>query len=226
MIPNRQHAISTITGIIRTRVSGINSIYGGGPSLHFYHRILELRRQYPAVGRFLASDICMEILYAALVSWNMNSRGARMKDFDDFKSNLRANAARFNAVESAAPNFSRTNRRPVMDALSDLYDHLALMKTKGKLVANSKALHFMFPEICLPMDGTNTLKKLYGHAVESKMKYLEVLDFACDIIDGIPNPQEYLDDRWNTSATKLVDNAIILMLAHISPRPSNQRNSI
>jgi hypothetical protein len=44
-----------------------------------------------------------------------------------------------------------------------------------------------------------------------KNKFFEVLEFSYDIINGIKNPQQYFDNRWNTCETKLVDNAIIMM---------------
>lgn len=142
----------------------------------------------------------------------MNSRGAKMKDFADFKSNLQANTLAFQAVETSAKNgFTWANRSAVVQALSNLYDHLMLMQSNGKLVSNSKTLHFVFPDLCPPMDRTNTLQKLYGNTAESKNKFLEILELSYDIIGGIQNPNQYLDQQWNTFETKLVDNAIILM---------------
>jgi hypothetical protein len=140
----------------------------------------------------------------------MNSRGAKMKDYADFKSNLQGNSAGFQAVEAASAAFAWTNRVDVIQALSTLYDSLALMKTNGKLVSNAKCLHFVFPDLCPPMDRTNTLKKLYGSTGESKARFLEVLEFSYDVIAGIHNPKQYLDNQWNTCETKLVDNAIIM----------------
>jgi hypothetical protein len=211
MIPNRPHALANVTGIITGRIAQINAVYRGGPSFYFYHRIIGLRTQHPTVATFLASNTCIEILYATLVSWDMNSRGAKMKDYDDFRNNLRGNLNAFQAVEGASNGFSWANRNAVVHALSNLYDQLSLMQTNGKLVSNSKALHFVFPALCPPMDRTNTLQKLYGNTAESKNKFLEVLEFSYDILGGIQNPQQYLDNQWNTSETKLVDNAIILM---------------
>ena len=211
MIPNRPNTLTMLTSIITGRIAQINAVYRGGPSFYFYHRILDLRRQHPTVAGFLASGTCIEMLYATLVSWDMNSRGAKMKDFDDFRSNLQTNVSAFQTVETAATGFTWANRGAVENALSSLYDRLSLMKTNGKLVSNSKALHFVFPSLCPPMDRTNTLKKLYGHTAETKNKFMEVLGFTYDIIAGIQNPQQYLDNQWNTYETKLVDNAIILM---------------
>jgi hypothetical protein len=47
--------------------------------------------------------------------------------------------------------------------------------------------------------------------MESKNKFLEILEFSYEVIEGIQNPRQYLDDHWNTSEMKLVDNAIIMM---------------
>ena len=85
------------------------------------------------------------------------------------------------------------------------------MKTEGRLVSNSKCLHFVFPGLCLPMDTANTLQKLYGSPYETRERFLEVLEFSYDAIATIENPQQYFDDQWNTCETKLVDNAIFLM---------------
>lgn len=153
----------------------------------------------------------MEMLYATLVSWDMNSRGARMKDFDDFKHNIQSAVAGFRQVEAVSAWFTWTNRQEVIRRLSELYDALTLMETNGKLVSNAKTLHFVFPSLCPPMDRTNTLQKLYGNTMESKGKFVEVLEFSYDVLNTIPNPSQYLDQEWNASETKLVDNAIIMM---------------
>jgi len=85
------------------------------------------------------------------------------------------------------------------------------MKTSGRLVSNLKCFHFVFPRLCLPMDKENTLQKLYGNREETQARFLEVLEFSYDVIAGTQNPQQYLDNQWNTCETKLVDNAIMLM---------------
>jgi hypothetical protein len=211
MIRDKGNVAIRLTRIITNDVSRINTIYRSGPSLHFYHRILDLRRQHPSVASFLSSDNCIELLYATLVSWDMNGRGAKLKDYLDFKSNLMANMTAFQAVETAAPKFTWAKNREMLQALAALYSSLALMKTEGKLVSNSKCIHYLFPSYCLPMDRTNTLQKLYGNTMESKNKFLEILEFSYEVIESIQNPRQYLDDHWNTSEMKLVDNAIIMM---------------
>jgi hypothetical protein len=211
MIKNQNKVVANVATIITTRISQINIVYRGGPSLHFYHRILALRRQHSSVSAFLSSDTCIEILYATLVSWDMNSRGAKLKDYADFKSNLVSNIPAFQSVETVSTTFTWLNRLKLLASLSTLYDRLALMKSDGRLVSNSKCIHYVFPALCLPMDGKNTLQKLYGNTGESKNKFIEILNLSYDVLVSVSNPQQYLDKQWNTSEMKLVDNAILMM---------------
>jgi hypothetical protein len=211
MIPDRQRVLSQVSNVITAgRIAQANE-FEAGPVLYFYERALDLRRQNPSVSSFLASDTCIEIIYAALVSWDMNSRGAKLKDYLDFKKALQGNIAAFQALESAAAAFTWINRGAVVRSISALYNSLSLMKTSGRLVSNAKCLHYVFPDLCLPMDRANTLQKLYGNTYESAARFLEVLEFCYDALAGIQNPQQYVHGSWNTCPTKLVDNAIILI---------------
>jgi len=208
----KRNTQTILTNIIKTRIADINlPRYPKGPALHFYHRVLALRRQFPSVSSFLASNDCIEILYAALLAWDMNSRAAKMKDYADLKSNLQGASAAFQAVEAASQSFTWTSRTTVVQTVSSLFDSLCLMKTEGRVVSNSKCMHFVFPDLCIPAD-SHSFEKLYGkNAGGTKDRFMEVLEFSYDILNGIQNPQQYLDNVWNASLTKLVDNAIILM---------------
>ena len=91
MIPtirNRDTKYNEITNTMSTRIKEINERYRTGPSLYFYQRVIVLRRQHNSIKSFLSDDYALEILYATLVSWDMNSRGAKMKYFDDFKESI------------------------------------------------------------------------------------------------------------------------------------------
>lgn len=208
MIRNKDRRVNQIANIIRTRIADINKKYRQGPSLYFYHRVREFRNQHAHIASFLSCDMCVEILYATLVSWDMNSRGAKMKAFAEFKRNLLDNTAGFQAVEAG---LAAKSREHLIDELLSLYDSLDLMLSKSKFVSNSKCLHFVFPSLCLPMDRENALKKLYGHTMPSRRKFLEILELARHVIEAVDNPKQYLDEKWNTCEMKLVDNAIILM---------------
>jgi hypothetical protein len=63
------------------------------------------------------------------------------------------------------------------------------------------------------MDLSNTLQFLYGDHSESVSKYLEVAAMTFDVMAMPVNWHMYLDDVWNTSVPKMIDNALILIEA-------------
>ena len=86
------------------------------------------------------------------------------------------------------------------------------MKTGGKLVSNSKLLHFLFPSLLMPMDRANTLSDFYRNAGESINKYIEITKFCFEITNMPENWENYLGNGWNTTVPKMMDNAIILLM--------------
>ncbi len=211
MIKDRIHKIEQIVAIIKTRISEINSRYRTGPDLYFYKRLIHLRNNSHVIESFLRSDYHIEILYATLVSWDMNSRGAKMKYFDEFKANILSCLNKFKLIENFEKNSNNDSVR-LISTLRNTYENLSLMKTGGKLVSNSKLLHFLFPKLFMPMDGMNTLSYFYGNAGESPNKYIEIIELSYEIISRPENWENYLDNNWNTTVPKMIDNAIILLV--------------
>jgi hypothetical protein len=209
MIKDRRAKIDQIVNTIKTRISEINQRYRSGPDLHFYKRIIELRNHSDSIQSFLSSDYHMEMLYATLVSWDMNSRAAKMKYFTEFKANILSNLGRLAELE----NWERAgnlNSAAAISILRSIYDSLNVMKSGGKLVSNSKLLHFLFPNSYMPMDRNNTLWYFYGNTGESPNKYVEIIELSFEIMSMPEKWDTYLDNNWNTTVPKMIDNAILL----------------
>jgi len=211
MIKDRSIKIEQIGTTIKNRISEINKRYRTGPDLYFYKRLFSLRNNSNSIESFLNNPYHIEILYATLVSWDMNSRGAKMKYFDEFKASILSNLESFREFEYFENN-GRILTSTLISILRKSYDNLDLMKTEGKLVSNSKALHFLFPRLFMPMDRKNTLSFFYGNTNESIKKYIEIIEFSYEIINASENWDIYLDDNWNTTVPKMIDNAIILLV--------------
>ena len=211
MIKDPQKKADEIIETIKFRISEINTRYRTGPDLYFYKRTIELRKKSQNIEYFINDDYNIEILYATLVSWDMNSRGAKMKYFDDFKKNILYCTPEFRQLEE----IERSNQidiNKLLRLLTSTYNKLDLMKTNSKLVSNSKLLHFLFPTVCMPMDRNNTLMYFYKNTGESEHKYLEIIQFSHELAKKIENFSDQVDKKnWNTSILKMIDNAIILI---------------
>jgi hypothetical protein len=208
---SQEARINAILDTITNRIEIINSRYRSGPSLYFYKRILALRKLNPTIRSFASDLYSIEILYATLVSWDMDSRGAKLKDFDSFRAALLSCLPEFEEIEVRLRDTPRSKFEIFLEPLMHLYSKLELMKTSGRLVSNSKCLHFLFPSLCMPMDKTNTLQYLYSNTYESVDRYLDIIKLSFDIMKRPIQFERYLDDCWNQSIPKLIDNAIILL---------------
>jgi len=211
MIKDRRTKIDQITNTIKTRISEINRRYRSGPDLYFYQRIIDLRNHSDSMQSFLSSDYHMEMLYATLVSWDMNTRGAKMKYFTEFKANILSSLRRLGKLE-VYQRGGNLNSAATMSILRSVYDSLSLMKSGAKLVSNSKLLHFVLPDSYMPMDRNNTLWYFYGNTGESPNKYVEIIELSFEIMNMAENWSTYLDDNWNRTVPKMIDNAIILLV--------------
>ena len=195
-----------------TRIKEINERYRKGPSLYFYKRITALRKEHDWLQSFLSDNHALETLYATLVSWDMNSLGAKMKYFDDFSDSLLSAKGELCELEKCALTFDPRSTQRLLICVRQAFSELNLMETDGRLVSNSKCLHFLFPSVCMPMDRTNTLKYLYGNTNESVNKYMEITQFSFEIMRATIDCRQFIDDLWNPSMPKMIDNSIILLM--------------
>lgn len=223
-IHDLESKIDEIVSVISDRavVATFSDRLGKGPALHFYRKLLESQRRVNSLDKFLGDHGNLELCYGVLGLWGMDTRGAEMLDFDSFSKAIGTVHTHFLALEAALIRGNDT--RKTTRCLGSVYDALNVMKGANKLVSNSKLLHFCFPDHLMPMDGMNTLTFLYGNTSESKRKYLDIGQFAIDVRKAVEQRQiswtERLDDGWNSSIPKIVDNAIII---HMSEKRKKEK---
>lgn len=195
---------------IQNGIAEINEIYRRGPSLYFYRRIIEVWNERNDLNIFFQDNYNFELLYAVLVSWDMNSRGAKLKDFEDFRANILSCREILGALDDLA-NQGNYQFAQVAEPLQEAYGSLSIMVTNGRLVSNSKLLHFLFPNMLMPMDRKNTLKLFYGSTHESMCRYFEIIKLSFEIMACPLEWGNYIDTEWNATKPKIIDNAILML---------------
>jgi hypothetical protein len=187
-----------------------NFSYRKGPELYFYRKTMELRRR-KGLGELFEdeSERFIELIYATLVAWDMNSRGAKMKYFDQFKSSILASKERFMQLSSSRLEMlSNATVGEVKMLLRQIYYNMHVMESRGRLVSNSKVMHFILPDLVMPMDRRNTLAFFFGNMNESEDYFLRIFGQSLEIARKI-DLRQFLDEEWNLSVPKVIDNAII-----------------
>jgi hypothetical protein len=133
----------------------------GGPCVYFHHECLS------AGVRAFLSTRHIEMLYATLTAWGMH----RMGDAETTKTKL-TNWERFHgSLASQSEGLQRFRPHHMLDmseaeysdaivALWPHYEALDLSVSDATIVANSKALHHLFPNFIPPIDRQYTIRFL------------------------------------------------------------------
>ena len=209
-IPQR---INELKETIESKILLIDQKYRFGPSLYFYEKIIECRKKEKNIISFLNNDKNIEYIYSTLVAWDMNSRGAKMKYYTDFKQSIVNNSNVFINIENLSINLLNVNFDKIITLLENVYKKLDIMYTNSRLVSTSKTLHFLFPDLIMPMDRMNTLQYFYNNTGESLKRFLEIFEFSYHFAKENIRWNDIMNNgKWNTSIPKIIDNAIILKM--------------
>jgi hypothetical protein len=123
----------------------------GGPCVYFHRECLHARE-----AGFL-SERHLEMLYATLTAWGMHRMGdaertkTKLSDWEDFRESLLLGASLLEPVR--ATTMRGSTEREYADAISELwpcYKLLRLSISEATIVANSKALYHLLPDLVPP----------------------------------------------------------------------------
>ncbi len=188
-----------------------------GPSLHFHQRALAAREQ----GDF---ERLVEYIYATLASWGMHRMGkggAKLKDFETFRTNLRGVRKQVERLARRQPTDLTSEDWAV---LHDIFGKLEVMKSGTRLVGNSKVLAHLLPNLIAPIDRRHTLRFLdVSLRNDPVYEYYLLKQIHVGFFHGVAGNQSFArlaqqwkddpDNEWDTSVLKVVDNLVVGRMA-------------
>ncbi len=192
------------------------------PGNYLYNLLLTKRSKID-----IFSDEYLELVYTTLIAWNMNGRGAKLNDIDLFKKSIRENKIQIVKLKEYRLEKIGEDMEKVFDIVEFLFENLDLVgkswtgnKIKSKLVTFSKTLHFLLPELIVPIDRRYTLDFFYSDKTvptdndskknnHKQMKIFKELYLKFCEIAKTYELEKYKDNRWNLNVPKIIDNAII-----------------
>jgi hypothetical protein len=188
-----------------------------GPSWYFHRRTVRRRAEHKTTASLLTDDLFFDMLYATLTAWGLHRMGpgnTKLRDLDDIRESVREAAAALDELARLEiTELSESKAAGVTDALWSVLTRLRVSVASVKIVANSKALHHLLPALCPPMDREYTFRFFYGRNMlsidertafgEMFMRFLGLASEQKSVIRTLR------DETWNTSSTKIVDNAIV-----------------
>jgi len=211
----------------------------GGPSVYFH---IQSINEYET--NFL-SDRHVEMIYATLASWGMHRMGepentkAKMVEFADFKKSImrqRSTLKEFVSLRMESCTQEQYDR--YLDGLKDVYCNLKVSISEATIVAHSKTLAHILPNLIPPIDRqytirfftqdnkdffTNTGKyRLVNLPSGIEAQFTDFKKYSCRIkalFDRCDRKLFTIDKKsFNTSYPKIMDNLIMAFVKDV-PKP-------
>ncbi len=188
-----------------------------GPSAYFHSKTFVLLRQHKSAGDAILDTAFLESLYATLTAWGMHRMGpggAKLVEFPVLADSFRRLEQPIRKLSGLVLADLRVEEvKSVSEEVWAVISQLNVGCGLTRIVAGSKALHHVLPELVPPIDREYTLRFFFNHktlnqgdAVAFREIYPRFHRIAAECRGKI---QARIGQGMNTSATKVIDNAIV-----------------
>lgn len=154
----------------------------------------------------------LSLLRKTLRAWGIGSRGSRLVSEEEFAHRMAARAQQLQELADLSIDDLELDRRELIDVVWALIRDLGVVENKAKIVAGSKTLHHLLPDLVVPIDGRWT-GAFFGWpatylTTRQEQTFAETYGSYIDIARAT-EPQQFVGHGWRTSRTKVLDNAAI-----------------
>jgi hypothetical protein len=177
---------------------------------------LKLVRAASKPTNVLDNDLWFQKLLPTLEAWGMDARGATLLNLSTVRSSfisLRPQLVEIQDYRLIDIPISRVFS--IGRQIWNIVNKLEVGAQATRLVANSKALHHLFPDLIPPIDRKYTISFFYGRpeALQAKTQQDKFEDmwpaFHKIASNTAEISQKYIGQYMHTSIPKIIDNAIV-----------------
>jgi hypothetical protein len=173
---------------------------------------LALRSRLGSAAAAASSAEFTKALRRTLELWRMNTRGAKLVSLSAFEASLERCAAEVERFERDHLEADAMDAAATAEQLWSVINRLRITETGVRLVACTKALHHLLPNLVVPMDRQFTGAFFGWNTHEWQTKEERLFKAAFVVFREIAHkarPSQYVGAGWNTGPAKILDNAIV-----------------
>jgi hypothetical protein len=216
-------ARSNVEALVAGFASYLSSFQTGnpfsGPSVYFHQRAIERRRSHDSIDALLADQQFLEYVYAVLPAWGMHRMGsqrAKVTEYAQLVGSLRATAPSLRRLWPL--NICDLEPDSVAEVSEQAWQVIAAIRastSETQIVAGSKVLHHLLPDLIPPIDRQYTFRFFTGQkAVPAgdRQAFLEWFPYLAEIGRRCRSPIEAAMRQgtpMSDGRAKVIDNAII-----------------
>jgi hypothetical protein len=194
-----------------------------GPSVFFHIEAVRRRRSLTSLRVAIDDQPLLVSIYATLTSWGMHRmgpRGPKLVAFDVFAGSLREQEERLLRLE--ALRLEELKVAEITEVAGSIWDALmgvSVSATESRLVAGTKALHHLLPDLLPPMDrrytdgfflGADQTFNSQAFQKDPAAAFAEVFPQMARIVRECHRSfAKRIGSGFHTSLPKCVDNAIV-----------------
>ena len=178
-----------------------------------YHRAtIDRRRELGSVSAALDDERFLDLLYATLQAWGIGRRASRLVAREDFAKALRRQEVFLTGLEPLSIEKSDFDAGRAGAALAALVQDLGIVDNVSRIVPGSKAVHHLLPDLVPPLDRRWTGLFFRWQPLDPQNNHERIFvkafkDFC--VVARATKPSRLVDEEWNTSSSKVLDNALI-----------------
>jgi hypothetical protein len=182
--------------------------------LQHHRETIDRRLELGSAAAAVTDEQFQRTLYKTLRAWGIGV-SSRLKPFDDFAAILSRLKEAVAPLETAIIDDQRLDVGATIDTRWRLQSQLPIVENAATLVPVTKALHHVLPELVVPMDREYTQIFFGWH--NPQFQYGQRTCFAEAFgafvqLARAANPSQYVNRGWNSSRTKVLDNALVGLL--------------
>jgi hypothetical protein len=180
-----------------------------------HRKTIDLRQNAGTVTAALADERFLQALYATLQSWGIGSRASTLVPFSDFVTALRQWSGPLTDLDQRAIDQPTLDVDATGQELWRLIEGIHVVENQARLVALSKTLHHLLPDLLPPIDRMYTQEFFGFHSPEFQYGqqgvFTEIWTHYVEIAKAV-DPASYVGSGWRTSRSKVIDNAIVAVV--------------
>jgi hypothetical protein len=183
--------------------------------LEHHLETIKLRRNLGTAIAALRSDEFLQCLYNTLLAWGIGVRASKLLPFPEFMVALRAHSVAIGELEQVHIDDSEINVLETIGKLWALVENLGIVENKSRIVPGTKALHHILPDLVVPVDRMYTQRFFRWHNPEFQYQQAGAFRYSVLAFVKIASKvqlSQFLNTEWNSSKSKIIDNAIVGLL--------------
>lgn len=173
-------------------------------------RTIELRRSHGTIESALHDEAFLSSLWDTLRAWGIGVRRSRLVEFPDFVAELRRWS---DDLETMSGLKLEASDRHAGQQLWSLIEGMHIVENKAQVVAMTKTLHHLLPDLLPPIDRAYT-GTFFGFNVLAFQDRQHEVFTTCwagflKVARNVDLGSYVGTAPWNTSITKVIDNAVV-----------------